>query len=139
MLGSMTRIRFSLAALTTAALIAILPAAAETARPADEAMVQVRLRPMSVPLMRGVYRDGSFDLQLLLAFESREERSRVETLLPRIEAAFFRDMSELARLHVAHGRPTDLDLVGRVLQRAADRIAGRHAARVLIQEAMVRR
>lgn len=140
MLAGMTRIRFPLAALAAAVLLATSPCAAAGAAKAEGGAVEpVRLPPMSIPLMRGVYRDGSFDLQLLLAFESGEDRARVEALLPRIEAAFFRDLSELARLHVAHGRPTDLDLVGRVLQRAADRVAGAHATRVLIGEAMVRR
>lgn len=128
------------AAVLAAALFAACPlAAGESGGNGEQLPVHVRLRPMSVPLMRGVYREGSFDLQILLALDSPEDKSRVEALLPRLEAAYFRDMSELARLYVGHGRTTDIKLVGEVLQRATDRVTGPHAARVLIQEAMVRR
>jgi len=99
----------------------------------------VSLPPVSVPLVNGSYLSGSLFVRVDLAIETQATKARIERLLPRLEAAYLERLSLLSRSHIDTDRAVDLPLLGALLQRATDRVLEPGTARVLVQEAAVRR
>jgi len=113
--------------------------AAEKAPAAETDALFVAVPPLTVPLVRGSAFHGRFFVHIDLAVESEAAQARIEALQPRLEAAYLESLSLLAQYHLDPGRAVDLPLVRKLLQRTTDRVLTPGMARVLIQEAAVRR
>ncbi|MFQ5348350.1 MAG: hypothetical protein ACE5ED_10980 [Rhodothalassiaceae bacterium] len=105
----------------------------------EPAPVYVSIAPLSVPIVRGVQLQGRFDMRLVLEVENKEREAEVERLMPRLEAAYLANLTDLAQYYVTPGKAVDVALVARILQTTTDRILGAGRARVLVQEAAIRR
>ncbi len=123
------------------ALSALRPAfAAEQEGAAPEpAPIYVAVSPLSVPIVRGARLRGRFDLQLVLGVENKEQEQQVTRLLPRLEAAYLANLTDLTQYYVTPGKAIDVALIAQILQKTTDRILGAEVAQVLIQEATIRR
>ena len=123
------------------ALSALRPAfAAEQEGAAPEpAPIYVTVSPLSVPIVRGARLRGRFDLQLVLGVENKEQEQQVTRLLPRLEAAYLANLTDLTQYYVTPGKAIDVALIAQILQKTTDRILGAEVAQVLIQEATIRR
>ncbi len=120
------------------ALRSAVAAEQEGAAP-EPAPIYVAVSPLSVPIVRGARLRGRFDLQLVLGVENKKQEQEVTHLLPRLEAAYLANLTDLTQYYVTPGKAIDVALIAEILQTTTDRILGAGTARVLIQEATIRR
>ncbi|RMD91061.1 MAG: hypothetical protein D6807_00455 [Alphaproteobacteria bacterium] len=130
---------FRLAVLLLLVLASPALAAEQEGAAKEPAPIYVSIAPLSVPIVRGVQLQGRFDMQLVLEVENKERQAEVERLMPRLEAAYLANLTDLAQYYVTPGKAVDVALVARILQATTDRILGSGQARVLVQEAAIRR
>ncbi len=123
------------------ALFALRPAHATEQEGAarEPAPIYVAVSPLSVPIVRGARLQGRFDLQLVLGVENAEQEQQVTRLMPRLEAAYLANLTDLTQYYVTPGKAVDVALIAEILQTTTDRILGARTAQVLIQEATIRR
>jgi len=118
-----------------------LPAGPAGAAPEDTARgpLYVSLPQMSAPLISGSRLTGRLFVRIDLAIETTAGRAKVEKLQPRLEAAYLERLGLLARYGLAPDKAIDLPMLAALLQRATDRVLEPGTARVLVQEAVIRR
>lgn len=124
-------------------ILLLLPAGAgamsPSSRPEGHEPVYVALAPMTVPLLRGSYVEGSFHLKLRLAVATAEDKREVERLLPRLEAGYLEMLGYVARSGVRPGEAVDLIAIADALQGVTNRVLGNDHARLLIVESALKR
>ena len=122
-------------------LLNSLAAAPGAAAPEEESKgpLYVSLPPISTPLISGSRLGGRVFLRVDLAIENPVARAKIEKLQPRLEAAYLERLGLLAQYGLAPDKAIDLPLLAALLQRATDRVLEPGTARVLVQEAVVRR
>ncbi|GAK34910.1 flagellar basal body-associated protein FliL [alpha proteobacterium Q-1] len=106
---------------------------------AAAAPIYVELTPMTVPLLRDGYVSGSFHLRLNLAATDAEAKTEINRLMPRLEAAYLANLSDLSEQFIRPGESVDLDIIKMILQSTTDRLLGQGVANLLIVETSVRR
>ena len=106
---------------------------------AASAPIYVELTPMTVPLQRNGYVSGSFHLRLNLAAADAKAKTDINHLMPRLEAAYLSNLSDLSEHFIRPGESVDLDVIKMVLQSTTDRLLGQDVATLLIVESAVRR
>ncbi len=106
---------------------------------AQDELRYIDMKPVDVPLTRSGYLQGRLVVRAALKVETAKARARVETAMPKLEAAFLMAIAELTRYDIEAGTPIDIALVRARLQRAADGVLGPGVTTVFIHEAMTTR
>ncbi|WP_281299851.1 MULTISPECIES: hypothetical protein [unclassified Iodidimonas] len=136
-------ISLSWLAMIAMAWVALAPqpawALAEKKAEAATAPIYVELMPMTVPLLRDGYVSGSFHLRLNLAAVDAKAKTEINRLMPRLEAAYLANLSDLSEHFIRPGESVDLDIIKTILQSTTDRLLGQGVATLLIVETAVRR
>lgn len=101
--------------------------------------IHVALAPVTVPLFRGNYVQGSFHLKLILAVDTEQDRKSVERMIPRLEAGYLDLLTRMSKTSIRPGEPTDLQGIATALQAITDQVLGGSKARLLIEESAIRR
>lgn len=112
--------------------------ASESAK-ADAPPIYVPVAPITVPMMRAGYIQGSFHIKLDIAVATKSNEEKVSHLMPRLEAAYMGNLTDLAQYYIRADKPADLKLIGKVLQQTTDRILGSGEARLLINDTAIHR
>ncbi len=115
------------------------PAHANDVAKNDVPPIYVTMAPITIPLMRSGYVEGSFHIRLDIAVATKTEEERVTHLTPRLEAAFLGNLSDLAQFYIRPGEQTDVNMIGRILQQTTNQILGTSEARLLISDTAIRR
>ncbi len=110
---------------------------AASALEGDVPPIYVAMAPITIPLVRSGYLEGSFHIRLDIAVSSTADEARVTQLIPRLEAAYLSALSDLTRFYISPGKQTDIDMIGRILQQATDHILGNDNARLLISDTAI--
>ena len=105
--------------------------------PADTLFIE--FPEMNVTLVERSRIDGIMTVRLSLEVFDAEGQGQVEHQRPRLQDAYVHTLTRLASARFDVRRPIDYALMGRYLQRDTNRILGVDVARVLVQDAILRR
>ena len=94
---------------------------------------------MNVTLVERARIDGIMTVRVSLEVFDAEAQGQVEHQQPRLQDAYIHTLTRLASARFDVRRPIDYALMGRYLQRDTNRILGADVARVLVQDAILRR
>ena len=129
----------------TAVLMIGLAATATQAKETGEAertsadTLFIAFPEMNVTLVERARIDGIMTVRVSLEVFDAEAQGQVELQQPRLQDAYIHTLTRLASARFDVRRPIDYALMGRYLQRDTNRILGVDVARVLVQDAILRR
>ncbi len=94
----------------------------------------VAIPRLIAPVMQRGNPSGSLICEVCLDVPDATLRGRVQGLMPRLRDSLRQSLSTYASVHLRPGGAPDPDHIVRLLQVAADRIAGQAGARVLVTD-----